>query len=172
MPGQTPNRNYPYPVDSDAIDVAGDIRRLATAIDTDTGSFVTSDTTLSNRITAETNARIAQDNAIMADYVARDAAIAPSGHINGVHRSDHLSIVSAYGEAVTDGFGTIFHPFPTSFTVCMVVACNASSADMHIAPFGVGRTDGVLMVARFLSSGAGAIGYAVGYSFIAVGFWT
>lgn len=36
MPGSTPCRNYPFPVDADLIDVAGDINKLATAVDTDT----------------------------------------------------------------------------------------------------------------------------------------
>jgi len=35
MPANTPNRNYPYPLDADGIDVAGDIHDLATALDTD-----------------------------------------------------------------------------------------------------------------------------------------
>lgn len=35
MPGTTTPRNYPYPLDPDPIDVAGDIKRLAEAIDDD-----------------------------------------------------------------------------------------------------------------------------------------
>lgn len=35
MPATTPNRNYPYPIDTDLIDVADDIEDLATALDTD-----------------------------------------------------------------------------------------------------------------------------------------
>lgn len=35
MPSTTTNRNYPYPVGTDPIDTAGDIERLAKAIDTD-----------------------------------------------------------------------------------------------------------------------------------------
>lgn len=34
MPGATTNHGFPYPLDSDPIDVAGDIQRLAEAIDT------------------------------------------------------------------------------------------------------------------------------------------
>jgi len=35
MPGSTPNRQYPYPLGTDPIDVAMDIKRLADAIDAD-----------------------------------------------------------------------------------------------------------------------------------------
>lgn len=35
MPANTPNQNYPYPVDTDVIDVAGDIESLAVALDSD-----------------------------------------------------------------------------------------------------------------------------------------
>jgi len=35
MPETTPNRGYPYPTDADQIDVAGDIQRLAEALDSD-----------------------------------------------------------------------------------------------------------------------------------------
>lgn len=35
MPGHTTNRGYPFPLDSEHIDVAGDVQRLAEAIDTD-----------------------------------------------------------------------------------------------------------------------------------------
>jgi hypothetical protein len=35
MPGTTPNQNYPYPLDADLIDVAGDIEDLAKAVDLD-----------------------------------------------------------------------------------------------------------------------------------------
>jgi hypothetical protein len=37
MPGATPGRGYPYPIDTDPIDVAGDIQRLAEAVDADHG---------------------------------------------------------------------------------------------------------------------------------------
>lgn len=36
MPGATTCRAYPYPLDTDLIDVAGDIQKLAVAVDTDT----------------------------------------------------------------------------------------------------------------------------------------
>lgn len=36
MPGLTACRSYPYPVDADPIDVAGDIKKLADKVDTDT----------------------------------------------------------------------------------------------------------------------------------------
>lgn len=36
MPGTTPNHAFPYPMDSDPIDVAGDIQRLAEAVDAST----------------------------------------------------------------------------------------------------------------------------------------
>lgn len=35
MPGTTPNRGFPFPLDNDQIDVAGDIERLARAVDGD-----------------------------------------------------------------------------------------------------------------------------------------
>jgi len=35
MPATTPNRHYPYPLDADAMDIAGDIQDLAMAIDSD-----------------------------------------------------------------------------------------------------------------------------------------
>jgi hypothetical protein len=35
MPATTPNQNYPYPLDSDLVDVAGDIENLAKAVDFD-----------------------------------------------------------------------------------------------------------------------------------------
>jgi len=35
MPGVTPDRGYPYPLDPDQIDVAGDMQRLAEAVDPD-----------------------------------------------------------------------------------------------------------------------------------------
>ena len=35
MPGATTNQNYPYPLDTDLIDVSGDIENLAEAVDTD-----------------------------------------------------------------------------------------------------------------------------------------
>lgn len=35
MPANTPNRQYPYPLGPDPIDVAGDIKRLAEAVDAD-----------------------------------------------------------------------------------------------------------------------------------------
>lgn len=35
MPGTTPNRHYPYPLDTEGIDVAGDVQRLAEALDAD-----------------------------------------------------------------------------------------------------------------------------------------
>lgn len=39
MPGSTPNRHYPYPLDADGLDIAGDIQDLAMAIDVDVTSF-------------------------------------------------------------------------------------------------------------------------------------
>lgn len=40
MPGTTP-RHYPYPLDGESIDVAGDIRRLAEAVDADVATVGT-----------------------------------------------------------------------------------------------------------------------------------
>lgn len=40
MPTTTPNRGYPYPVDGDPIDIAGDIGDLAIAIDLDFGAVL------------------------------------------------------------------------------------------------------------------------------------
>lgn len=34
MPGATPNKNYPYPLGGERVDVAGDIKKLAMAVDT------------------------------------------------------------------------------------------------------------------------------------------
>jgi len=41
MPGQTPNRAYPYPLDADPVDVALDIKKLADAVDADTNTLFT-----------------------------------------------------------------------------------------------------------------------------------
>lgn len=47
MPGATP-RNYPFPLGPEPIDVAGDIEKLARAIDTDTGGLSTRVTNVEN----------------------------------------------------------------------------------------------------------------------------
>ncbi|MDU5415588.1 MAG: hypothetical protein E6128_01675 [Cutibacterium avidum] len=35
MAGSTPNRSYPFPTTGDPVDIPGDVKKLATAIDTD-----------------------------------------------------------------------------------------------------------------------------------------
>lgn len=42
MPAFTPNRNYPYPVPADPVDVPGDLQRLAEAIDLDVAGLTSS----------------------------------------------------------------------------------------------------------------------------------
>ena len=60
MPGTT-SRGYPYPLGADPIDIAGDIKKLAESIDTDTvglAQWITNVnsalTTVSNNLTALT----------------------------------------------------------------------------------------------------------------------
>jgi len=90
MPGSTPNRGYPFPLGTDRIDIAGDARRLAEALDADVDALAeqsgsgssalqaeiairsSADQDLSNRITAEATARNNRDNDLINDYVARD----------------------------------------------------------------------------------------------------
>ena len=56
MPATTPNRNYPYPVDADTIDVTGDIQRLAEAVDLDIVTAVAGAARVNTRLTnLETN---------------------------------------------------------------------------------------------------------------------
>lgn len=57
MPGTTPNRGYPYPLPADPFDPAGDIQRLAEAIDLDVLAL---DNTIVQRPIAVVSSRVSQ----------------------------------------------------------------------------------------------------------------
>jgi len=69
VPGSTTLRHYPYPVDTDPIDVAGDVQRLAEAVDTDVAAV----STVANNATTlaqQAQARADQANAAAANALA------------------------------------------------------------------------------------------------------
>jgi hypothetical protein len=144
MPGATPNRNYPFPLGGDPIDIAGDAERLALAIDSDILALVNSgtassaalqaeinartaaDTALGNRITAEHNAWVQRDNELIADYIARDNNLyngyrADDGYYavtawsHGAYRNDRIVVQGSYGEYVCDGYSTFVVGLPVAY---------------------------------------------------------
>lgn len=64
MPASTPNRNYPYPLGADPVDAAGDIQRLAEALDLDQRQTIKADTSASyTLILSDENALVTLSNA-------------------------------------------------------------------------------------------------------------
>lgn len=129
MPGTTPNRNYPFPQNPDRINVAGDIEALARAIDADVaGSMV-------GGLAAETAARIAADNALNADYIARDnnQLNVWSGDGNGgavLQSSTRIHFQGGYLIVALDGFAHAEIPFPIPWRVAPIVIVNGAHPSM------------------------------------------
>ena len=144
MPGSTPNRGYPFPLGTDRIDIAGDARRLAEALDADVDALAeqsgsgssalqaeiairsSADQDLSNRITAEATARNNRDNDLINDYVARDNNIynqfraddryyAVTMWSHNAYQNDRILLQTGYGEYVCDGYGTFVIGLPAHY---------------------------------------------------------
>jgi len=86
--GATPTYGFPYPELDDPDNVPTDMRELAEGVETDLAAEATARAAIDGRVTAETNARIAADNAEAttrgnADTVETNARIAGDNALAG-----------------------------------------------------------------------------------------
>ena len=88
MPGTTPIRGYPYPLDPDLIDVAGDIQRLAEAIDPDVAGVINTNVSQGSQIANLTNV-VTSHSAQLNDLYGRTPRVA------AVHKELSFPVVAA-----------------------------------------------------------------------------
>lgn len=166
MPSTTP-RGYPYPLDSDPIDVANDIRRLAQSINNDVGTVAAGGSNNAGSITSLQ----AQINAEVTNRVNGDNAIRINAWLGGSNRSDNIVILGAYGEAATDGFALIFVPYPFPIGWMQFSVDHADSNvgfSCHPLPL-ISNNNGAFFSVRW-PDGSSAVGVSLGYSFLGVGY--
>jgi len=87
-------RGYPYPLDTDMIDVAGDIMRLAQAVD--------------SSMTTEINQRAAGDTAVTNN-------VKVTANVSGVQRTDNILIQAGWYVGITDGYNGFVIPLPITY---------------------------------------------------------
>lgn len=130
MPSTTPNRNYPFPLNPDRINVAGDIEALARAVDADVAGTNSDWKAADDAIYA----------ALQADYIARDQLVFNSVAVNGmlgggdggpiIHQSNNLSIQGAYAIVALDGFAHAEVGFFLPWRQPPIVICNGAHPSM------------------------------------------
>jgi hypothetical protein len=160
MPGYTPNRNYPYPVDADDLNVAHDIENLGEAIDIDVNGVIA-------LINAEAAARIAGDNALSGQIGVRAAQAV----INGVNLTERVLVHGSYSEVTLNEFAVYEVVFPVPFASVPVMIANPSASPQYI---GIGTelvtaTKGHVF-GRLLTDGTPAYSYILAFTWIAIGF--
>ena len=130
MPGATPNRGYPYPLDADPIDPPTHIENLALALDGD--------------VQAEATARANTDAAIQVDYNNKVNAAKVTGHIGigpGITRTDGLAIQGGWAAITLDGFGHGSIAYAIAFTFDpVVIVAGGSSANPNVSTTGLFTT--------------------------------
>lgn len=156
MPGTTPNRSYPFPVDGDVHDIAGHIEDLARAVDTDTATFVA-------QLGNEAALRAGGDSALI-NQLTR-------GILRGVDHTGDILIQGSYGEYTLDIFAVAVIEFPEPFGLEPVVMANASSSTQQIA-LGVEHCTPTTanVFGRWLTDGEPASLAIVAFQYIAIGF--
>lgn len=138
MPGTTTLRHYPYPVDTDGIDVAGDVSRLASAVDTDVAAVLatannavtlaqqaqnradqannaagTAQTTANSAISQAQAAQVTATNAQNAANTANGAAAAVQAQVN---RNLPYGILGGQPNITSDGNGDARVTYPRTFS--------------------------------------------------------
>jgi hypothetical protein len=120
MPAFTPNRNYPYSVPADPVDIPGDIQRLAEAIDTDVH-------TLTENITVRPAMRLSGTDPFITTTTTGTGELLPLDNEDFNTGIEYLRATQIVGSSVrrtirilTPGLyfilGTVAYPRPTSGT--------------------------------------------------------
>lgn len=189
MASTTGNRHYPFPVPADAVDVSGDLQRLAQAVDTDMTSVIADyiarfnteqtarangDTNLQNALTAEQVGRIGGDTNLQNDYIARDQNIVIAKLGTGA-RNTGILMQGGYVECVYSGFSTFLQNYPQPFlagVLPVVQAGNATNTPQTVHPAAAtGQTvTGITVIARNVTTGNTIPGSVGAFWWLAVGF--
>jgi hypothetical protein len=135
MPSSTPQRGFPFPVDTDLIDVAGDVRRLANAVDTD-------------------------NQLIVNDYASRDIYFRVIMNALGVSRETGIHLQSGFGIYTTTGFSTFVVALPQAYSgkyyAPIVTIASQSPHYVHALEPGYQTPSSFTAHVRDMASGAGA----------------
>lgn len=157
MPGSSPNRFYPFPLDSDHQDTTAHIEALARAVDADAAA-------IANSVAVETAARAAADTDFLTNHVVR-ATVA------GIDQSSRLLIQAAYAEFSLDMYAVAVINFPLPYAQVPIVVANASnSTQADVLGVELTTTTKCHVFGRQLTDGTPAFFHIVAFSWIAVGF--
>lgn len=152
MPGSTPTRSYPFPLDSEVIDVTGDIENLAVAVDADANSIATD-------LLTEQAARIDADQFHKVQ-----------GWFHGAYFDTQIALMGGYVEATLDGFAVHVLEFPETFGFPPIVTVTPAASTQTI-DVGVEHTTTTTcnVFGRIIESGEPAYFGVVAYYWLAVG---
>lgn len=117
MPGTTPNRGYPFPVDTDGHDTAGHIEDLARAVDTDTNSFTAA-------LNAEATTRANADAALQTNRV--------NAFLSGWNKYSDLLIQGSWSAIALDGFSHGYVSYPIPYVMDPVIIVSGGTTALPI----------------------------------------
>lgn len=124
MPANTPNRGYPYSLPADAVDIPGDIQRLAEAIDTDLATLTaTIPTRPAMRLRGTDAFLTSTDTAVVGDGTSLpfdtedfNTGITYTQQTNALGAASPTRSVRLTQPGIYFVMGTVAYPRPTSGT--------------------------------------------------------
>ena len=161
MPGSTPNRGYPFPIDSDGVDYAQHVEDLGRAVDTDAQGIVAA-------LDLERAQRIAAD----ASLSGQAGGFKVRANIGGVPLNTNLVIQGAYGEMTTDGLALVYTPLAIPYDIGngYVAFVNNSSNLPHVMQALLLEPTGFMIGTRLITTGAPAASTTIAYTWLTIGY--